>query len=386
MTTIEQASTAAPQNTATGPSRKKRARELGIAFEGKTGAHNAITDVPGVLVGYTTLISGDGPLHQGNGPIRTGVTAILPRGFDKEMQPVWAGFHALNGNGEVTGVHWIRQAGHFYGPICITNTHGVGAVHEGVTRWMIDHHAEDYSRDHLWALPVVGETYDGVLNDINGLHVRPHHARQAIEGATGGPIAEGNVGGGTGMITYEFKGGTGTASQIVRLGGVDYTLGVLVQANHGLRDWLTVLGVPVGRDLTHDRLHDREQGSIIVVIATDIPMLPHQLERVAQRGSIGIGRNGTPGGNSSGDMFLAFSTANAMPREAFIQGPNQMTSMPDEWFDQIYLATVRATEEAVVNAMLAAEDTATLKPAGRMCKAIDHEALVEIMARHGKTT
>ncbi len=368
----------------TGTSRKPRARELGIAFEGETGADNAITDVREVEVGYATILEGEGPLVQGRGPIRTGVTAILPRGRKRPMRPVWAGFHSLNGNGEMTGTHWIRQAGYFYSPICITNTHGVGAAHEGVTRWMIDHYAEEYDRQHVWTLPVVAETYDGVLNDINGMHVRPEHARQAIEQATSGPVAEGNVGGGAGMIAYEFKGGSGTASQIVRLGGASYAVGVLVQANHGMRDWFTVLGVPVGRELVADRMLNREQGSIIVIIATDIPMLPHQLERVAQRASIGVGRGGTPGGNNSGDLFLAFSTANSITRDEFMSGPRQMTALPDEWFDPIYLAAVRAIEEAILNAMLAAEDMATLKPPGRICRAIDPAALTSILSRHGR--
>jgi D-aminopeptidase len=230
----------------------------------------------------------------------------------------------------------------------------------------------------------VAETYDGFLNDINGLHVRPAHAREAIEAAKSGPLTEGNVGGGTGMITYEFKGGTGTASRIVPLGGHDYTLGILVQANHGRREWFTVLGVPVGPELTEGRILHREQGSIIVIMATDIPMLPHQLERLAQRGSIGIGRGGTPGGNSSGDIFLAFSTANERTREEFRSGPNHIVGMPDEWFDPIYLAAVEAVEEAIVNAMLAAEDTPTLKPAGQVCRAIDPDRLVGILARHGR--
>jgi D-aminopeptidase len=364
--------------------RKPRARELGVPFEGETGLFNAITDVPGVQVGYATMIEGSGSLRPGQGPIRTGVTAILPRDPGTAMKPVWAGFHALNGNGEVTGVHWIRHAGHFCGPICLTNTHSVGAVHEGVTAWMVATYAEEYARDHVWALPVVAETYDGVLNDINGLHVRPQHACEAIEAAAGGRIAEGNVGGGTGMIAYEFKGGTGTASQRLRLGGKDYVVGALVQANHGLRDWFTVLGAPVGRELRRDLLRAREQGSIIVVIATDIPMLPHQLERVAQRGSIGIGRNGTPGGNSSGDMFLAFSVANPITREEFISRPRRMECIPDEWFDPIYLATVRAIEEAIVNAMLAADDMTTLKPPGKTCRALNPTALIEVLKRYGR--
>ncbi len=360
--------------------KKLRGRELGLGFEGRTGKNNAITDVDGVLVGYSTIIRGEGKLEQGKGPVRTGVTAILPRGFDKVMRPVWAGFHALNGNGEMTGTHWIKHAGHFYGPVCITNTHSVGAAHAAATKWMINHYSEDYTNKHMWALPVVAETYDGVLNDINGQHVKEDHVLDAIGSAKDGALAEGNVGGGTGMITYEYKGGTGTASQIVTLKDKDYTVGVLVQANHGLRDWLTVLGVPVGKELQNDKLLRSEQGSIIVVIATDIPMLPHQLERVAQRASLGIGKAGTPGGNSSGDIFIAFSTANAIARDEMISAPRSMDCVPDEWFDAVYLATVRAVDEAIINAMLAAEDTPCLKPdSGNICRAIDPQALIRVM-------
>jgi D-aminopeptidase len=349
--------------------RKPRARELGLQLEGTPGPHNAITDVAGVAVGYATLVL-DSPTQ-----IRTGVTAILPRGHAAHLSPVWAGFHSLNGNGEFTGIQWINHAGYFYGPICITNTHSVGAVHTGVTRWMIDTFNEDFSRDHLWALPVVAETYDGVLNDINAQYVTPGHVRQAIDSASTQPPLEGNVGGGTGMITYEFKGGTGTASQVIELAGETFTVAALVQANHGLRDWLTICGRNVGKQLNEGRLYSQEQGSIIVVLATDIPMLPHQLQRVAQRASIGIGRHGTPGGNNSGDMFLAFSTANAFDRKAFTSGKRMLECVPDEWFDAIYLAAVRATEEAVINAMLAAEDMETFKPKGKVCRAIDHQAL-----------
>jgi D-aminopeptidase len=363
---------------------KPRARDLGISFAGVTGPFNAITDVPGVLVGYSTILEDTDSLPPPQGAARTGVTAILPRGRNENLAPVWAGFHALNGNGEVTGTHWIRHAGHFYGPICLTNTHGVGAVHEGATRWMIRHHLREFSEQHIWAMPVVGETYDGRLNDINGLHVRPEHALAAIDAAASGPVAEGNVGGGAGMIAYEFKGGTGTSSRMVSLGGEQYAIGVLVQANHGIRDWFTVLGVPVGQSMARDRLMSSEQGSIIVVIGTDIPVLPHQLERMAQRGTIGIGRNGTPGGNNSGDMFLAFSVANPVDREAFIAGQREMTCIPDEWFDPIYLAIVQATEEAVVNAMLAAEDVTTCKPAGKICKAIDPDDLVRALRTFGR--
>lgn len=363
---------------------RKRARELGLDFGGAPGPANAITDVPGVLVGYRTLLAGEGPLETGRGPVRTGVTAILPRGRARELMPVWAGFHALNGNGEMTGVHWINHAGHFYGPICLTNTHSVGAVHHGVTRWMIETYAEEFRASHVWALPVVAETYDGVLNDINGQHVREAHVAEAIAAAAGGAIAEGNVGGGTGMICYELKGGTGTASQQLEIAGRAHALGVLVQANHGLRDWLTILGVPVGRHLRDDRLFEREQGSVIVVIGTDVPMLPHQLSRLAQRASLGIARHGTPGGNGSGDIFLAFSTANPLTRRAFTRGRRALECVADELLDPIYLAAVRATEEAVVNALLAAEDMPTLRPAGRTCRAIDPEALLGILARYGR--
>lgn len=364
--------------------RKPRARGLGLDFGGLPGPANAITDVPGVLVGYRTLIEGEGALTPGRGPVRTGVTAILPRGLAREMMPVWAGFHALNGNGEMTGIHWINHAGQFYGPICLTNTHSVGAVHHGVTGWMIDTYAEEFADGHVWALPVVAETYDGVLNDINGRHVREAHVREAIAAASGGPIAEGNVGGGTGMICYEFKGGTGTASQTLEVAGRACTLGVLVQANHGRRDWLTILGAPVGCHLRDGRLFDSEQGSIIVVIGTDIPMLPHQLSRLAQRASIGIGRHGTPGGNNSGDIFLAFSTANLTTRREVTQGLRTMECIADELFDPIYLAAVRGVEEAVVNALLAAEDMTTLRPAGLVCQAIDPEELVVVLRKYGR--
>ncbi|MBN9045976.1 MAG: P1 family peptidase [Rhizobiales bacterium] len=365
---------------------RKRGRELGLPFEGRAGKNNAITDVTGVLVGYSTLIEGDGPLVVGKGPVRTGVTAILPRGHAREMRPVWAGFHALNGNGEMTGVHWINHAGHFYGPVCITNTHSVGVTHAAATWWMIRNYAGDFLEKHIWALPVVAETYDGRLNDINGQHVREEHVLAAIDSATDGAIAEGNVGGGTGMIAYEFKGGTGTASQVVTLDGEDYTVGVLVQANHGLRDWLTVLGVPVGRQMRDGKLLTAEQGSIIVVIATDIPLLPHQLQRVAQRASIGISKTGTPGGNSSGDIFLAFSTANSILRDEAMAGRRTMECIPDEWLDPVYMATVRAVDESIVNAMLAAEDMSCLKPDnGSICKAIDPMALLELVQRHYKS-
>jgi D-aminopeptidase len=363
---------------------KRRARDLGLPFTGETGPTNTLTDVPGVAVGMTTLIAGDGPLDPGRGPVRTGVTAILPRFGDTAPRPVWAGVHAFNGNGEMTGTHWIRDAGYFLGPICLTNTHAVGIAHQACVRWMIETYAEAFAERHAWALPVVAETYDGLLNDINGLHVREAHARQALDSVSTGPVAEGNVGGGTGMVTYEFKGGTGTASRRVRVAGEAFTLGVLVQANHGIRDWLTVLGVPVGQHFREDRIHSIETGSIIVVIGTDAPMLPHQLARLARRAGIGIGRGGTVGGNSSGDIFLAFSTANGMDTPQAGEALWSLRALNDEMFDRFYEAAVEATEEAVVNAMLAAEDMTSLRPPGRIVRAIDHEALCALMRTYNR--
>ncbi len=352
---------------------KPRAREL-LGFPGETGTFNAITDIPGVEVGFTTRIEEDGP-------VRTGVTAILPLGRSGEPQPVWAGLHALNGNGEMTGSHWIRDGGYLVGPVCITNTHSVGIVHHAAVRWMIRTYGETWRRAHLWAMPVVAETYDGVLNDINGQHVTEADALAALEGAAPGPVAEGNVGGGTGMIAYEFKGGTGTSSRRLGLAGDTFHVGALVQANHGTRPWFTVLGRRIGEKMMQDRLFDAEQGSIIVILATDIPMAPHQIERLARRATIGIGRGGTPGGNNSGDIFLAFSTANrgTLPQ---LSGPwRTMTVINDELTDPVYLAAVEAIEEAVLNAMLAAEDMTTLRPPGKVCRALDGEALVRLMAQ-----
>lgn len=276
--------------------KKLRGRELGLPFPGTTGKHNAITDIPGLEVGYRTRIEGDGPLVQGVGPIRSGVTAILPRGRETNPQPVWAGAYALNGNGEMTGTHWIKDGGYFIGPICITNTNSVGIVHHAATKWMIESYSEIWQTEHLWAMPVVAETYDGVLNDINGQHITEDDALQALNSATTGHIAEGNVGGGTGMICYEFKGGTGTSSRELEVDGEKFVVGTLVQANHGLRPWLTVLGQPVGQHMQADRLMGKEQGSIIVILGTNLPMAPHQLQRLAKRAAIGIGRGGHQAG------------------------------------------------------------------------------------------
>ena len=350
---------------------KPRGRDLGLPFPGVTGPNNAITDVPGVEVGFCTRSEGNGPLVQGRGPVRTGVTAILPLGKNPEPQPVWAGMYALNGNGEMTGTHWIHDGGYFVGPISITNTHSVGVVHHAAVRWMIHTYAEVWEAEHLWAMPVVAETYDGVLNDINGQHVTEADALAALDGAKPGPVAEGNVGGGTGMIAYEFKGGTGTASRRLALDGETFHLGALVQANHGIRPWLTVFGRKVGEAMPENRLLDAEQGSIIVVLGTDLPMAPHQLRRLAKRAAIGVGRGGSPGGNNSGDIFLAFSTANRGPIPQLAPARRTFETISDELFDAIYLAAVEAVEEAVINAMLAAEDMTTLRPPGHLCRAID---------------
>lgn len=355
--------------------KKQRGRESGLPFPGRTGQHNAITDVPGVEVGYCTRISGDGPLVQGKGPVRSGVTAILPLGHAPDPQPVWAGMYALNGNGEMTGTHWIRDGGYFVGPVCLTNTHSVGMVHHAAVKWMINQYSDAWQAAHLWAMPVVAETYDGVLNDINGQHITEQNALEALQSATGGAIAEGNVGGGTGMICYEFKGGTGTASRCLEIDGEAFVLGALVQANHGIRPWLTVLGKPVGKDMSEDRLMEQERGSIIVVLGTNLPMAPHQLQRLAKRAAIGIGRGGTPGGNSSGDIFLAFSTANRTPLPQLAGSRLNMEMINDDLFDPIYMAATEAIEEAIINAMLAATDMTTLRPPGLLCRAIDADRL-----------
>ena len=349
------------------PASKPRARDLGLPFPGTPGPLNAITDVPGVAVGFCTLTD---PARK----MRTGVTAILPRPAT-DPQPVWAGQYALNGNGEMTGTHWINDAGYFLGPILITNTHGVGAAHLGATRWMIGHYAEYFSREHAWAMPVVAETYDGVLNDINALHVQPEHAIAALDARSTGAVAEGSSGGGNGMICYEFKGGTGTSSRKITLGGQDYTVAALVQANHGIRPWLTILGKPVGQLMPEGALYTGEMGSIIVILATDAPLSGLALRQLAKRAALGIGRGGTPGGNNSGDIFLAFSVANEGPMPQFADPVALRRELNIELLDSLYLGAVEAVEEAVVNALVAGEDVPTVKPAGRICRAIDTDRL-----------
>lgn len=355
------------------------ARKFGWKLRGEPGENNAITDVGGVLVGSVTL-------NEPEGVVRTGVTTILPLGYSREARIVCAGIHSLNGNGEMTGSHWIRDAGHFLGPICITNTHSVGITHHAAVKWMIRHYETEFASQHLWAMPVVAETYDGVLNDINGQHVGEEHVLLALSNAKGGTVAEGNTGGGTGMICYEFKGGTGTSSRKIELGGRTYTFGVLVQANHGRRDWLTILGEPIGTVLRNDRLFDRERGSIIVIIATDAPLRPDQLNRLARRAGIGISRTGTPGGNNSGDIFLAFSTANNRPLPQVDQALQRGEHLNDDVLDAAYEAVVDATDESILNAMLAAEDMSTLKPPGHVCKALDADAVTRILRRAGKVS
>ena len=368
--------------------KKIRGRQLGLPFEGNTGTYNAITDVPGVLVGNKTLIKGSPPLIQGKGPIRTGITSILPKGFNKEPQPVWAGMHALNGNGEMTGSHWIKDGGYFIGPICITNTHSVGITHHASIKWIINQYKEYWSNNHLWAMPVVAETYDGVLNDINGQHVTESDVTEAINKAKSEEVQEGNCGGGTGMICYEFKGGTGTSSRMINIEGEKFTIATLVQANHGIRPWLNILGVPVGKHLDNDRLksvfENNELGSIIVIIATDAPIMPHQLRRMAKRAALGIARGGSPGGSNSGDIFLAFSTANSKLIPQLSKSKLQFEYINDEVFDDIYLSIVQSVEESVINAMLAADDMETIRPEGFICKAINYEDLIKIMKKYGK--
>lgn len=360
-----------------------RARDLGLRFEGRPGPFNAITDVAGVHVGLTTILE-DRPRPGRAKPVRTGVTAILPHADQPGPMPVWAGVHRFNGNGEMTGTHWIADGGWFCGPVVITNTHAIGMAHHAATGWMIDHYADHFAGpDHVWAMPVVAETYDGVLNDINARPVTEAHVRAALTGARGGPVPEGNVGGGTGMICYQFKGGTGTASRRIEVGGATFTVGCLVQANHGLRAWLTIQGVPVGRHMpvTDAVPMQRERGSIIGVIATDLPLAPHQLQRLARRGALGIARGGTIGGNGSGDLFLAFSTANQMPMPNRAPDVLTFSMLNDQVIDAAFEAAVQGIEEAVVNSMVAAADMGGTPWDETLVRAIDPVALQDLLAR-----
>ena len=359
---------------------KPRARLLGIPFDGTPGPLNAITDVSGVEVGYTTLISGEGPLKVGVGPVRTGVTAILPRGLKDTLdKPVFAAGFSLNGNGEMTGAEWVEESGFLEGPVMLTTTHSVGTVRDAVIKWRVAHGAPDPS-GYWWSLPVVAETYDGYLNDVNGFHVKDEHVFHALDSAAPGPVAEGSVGGGTGMICYEFKGGTGTASRRLDARHGGYTLGVFVQANCGLRKQLTIAGVPVGREIGLPSLRDDDLGSIIIVIATDAPLLPHQLKRLARRASMGLARTGSVSGNGSGDIFLAFSTAN--PDAGSTEGTVALHMLPNESMNGLFSATVQATEEAIVNALVAAEPMTGSE--GHTVPALPHDELRRILRKYGR--
>jgi D-aminopeptidase len=381
------------------PANKPRVRELGISalIGGTPGSLDAITDIAGVEVGHTTLISGDGPLVVGKGPIRTGVTVVHPRGR-QNADPVFAAWFTLNGNGEMTGTTWIDESGFLEGPVAITNTHSVGVVRDAILKWQV-------SRPGLqpWGLPVVAETYDGGLNDINGFHVHDEHVLQALDGARGGRVAEGNVGGGTGMICHQFKGGIGTASRLVGADAGGFVVGVLVQCNYGGRPGFRVAGIPVGREIADllpcrvgDAPNDRgvtrpcdspgiggegsdpEQGSIIVLVATDAPLMPHQLKRLAKRVSLGIGRMGGIGANSSGDIFLAFSTAN--PKSGAAPDRVQVELMANARMNALFDATVQATEEAILNALLAAD---TMTGAGGLrVYALPHDRLLSALRKY----
>ena len=372
----------------------QRAREAGVPFDGTPGKWNAITDVAGVAVGHTTLISGDGPLVKGKGPIRTGVTAILPRG--KEFAPVYANFYALNGNGELTGTHWITESGFLETPILITNTGNVGIVRDAAWRWMDNNkYYAPFYKDHWYGYPVVAETYDGMLNDINGQHVKEQHVWRALDSAKTGPVEEGGVGGGTGMMCYNFKGGIGTSSRVIdkKIGG--YTVGVLVQANHGARGQLTIAGVPVGKELTDTlqfklepketgffrRAPEEETGSIIIILATDAPLLPGQLMRLAHRIPLGMHRTGGIGGNGSGDIFLAFSTAN---KNAFNNEnkEQQVTTMPNELMNALFTATIQATEEAIINALFAGKTMTGVN--GNTVYGLPQQRVLEILRKYNR--
>ncbi|MCW3991850.1 MAG: P1 family peptidase [Candidatus Bathyarchaeota archaeon] len=366
---------------------RPRARDLGIPFEGAPGPLDAITDVEGVEVGHTTIISGEGGLEVGRGPVRTGVTAILPRG--KRYDPVFADWYSLNGNGEMTGTTWMEESGFLEGPVMITNTHSVGVVRDAVIEWSYRNRLRDPIFDDIfWSLPVVAETYDGRLNDINGFHVKKEHAFEALDNASPGPVEEGNTGGGTGMTCHEFKGGIGTASRRLDEGSGGHTLGVLVQANYGSRGDLTIAGVPIGREITDlkpvfngsEHNDGDDAGSIIVVVATDAPLLPHQLKRLARRVPLGISKLGGISSNGSGDIFIAFSTAN--PGAARREGTSDLKMLPNDRMSELFKATIQATEEAIVNALIAAETMTGIN--GNTVHAMPHERLREVLRKYNR--
>ncbi len=357
---------------------KPRARDLGVPFDGTPGSSNAITDVKGVEVGHTTLISGEGALQVGVGPVRTGVTAILPRGKDSN-DAVFGGWFTENGAGEMTGTTWLEDSGFLDGPVMITSTHSVGVVHDAVIAWKVKSGVRD-PEGYWWSAPVVAETWDGDLNDVNGFHVKPQDAFHAIDTARSGAVEEGNVGGGTGMICHEFKGGIGTASRVLSAANGGYTVGVLVQCNYGDRDQLRVAGVPVGREIQDNKVRNKDLGSIIVVVATDAPLIPTQLKRIARHVAMGLARDGSYAGNGSGDIFVAFSTAN--PGAISPSGLRQITMLPNDSLDPIFLATVQATEEAVVNALVAAETMTGIN--NRTVIALPHDRLRELLKKYNR--
>jgi len=390
---------------------KPRARDLGVPFDGTPGPNNAITDVKGLEVGHTTVISGDGKLVVGKGPVRTGVTAIHPRGKTSN-DAVFAAWFTLNGNGEMTGTTWVEDSGFLDGPVMITNTHSVGVVRDAVIAWKVKHSSPDME-GYFWSLPVVAETWDGWLNDINGFHVHPEDAWHALDVAHTGPVEEGNVGGGTGMVCNEFKGGIGTSSRVLDAKAGGYTIGVLVQCNYGRRDQLRIAGVPVGKEIPdhpaygrdetsnsiwgqppspalseaegalqppEGPLPNRDTGSIIVIVATDAPLIPTQLKRIARRVSLGLGRNGSYSGDGSGDIFLAFSTAN--PGAVGPKGLHQLSMLPNDSLDPLFLATVQATEEAVINAMVAAETMKGID--NHEVIALPHDRLREVLKKYNR--
>jgi D-aminopeptidase len=362
---------------------RPRARDLGIPFEGTPGPQNAITDVKGVEVGLVTIISGEGPLKVGAGPIRTGITAVLPRG-KTSSDPVFAGWFSINGNGEMTGTTWIEEAGFLEGPVLITNTHSVGTVRDAAIEWAL----RGGKMHQPWALPVVAETYDGYLNDINGFHVKPEHVFKALDGASSGTVAEGNVGGGTAMACYGFKCGTGTASRKLSAQSGGYTVGILVQANHGSRNQLRIAGAPVGVEITPEPAQGparrpgegEELGSIIIVIATDAPLLPHQLKRISRRATHGMGRTGATSGDSSGDIVIAFSTSNTGAASAPETAKVEMVS--NRRISALFDATAQATEEAIINALIAAE-TMTGRD-GNTIYAIPHDRLKQVLKKYNR--
>jgi L-aminopeptidase/D-esterase-like protein len=372
-----------------------RARDIGVPFEGTPGPLNAITDVAGVEVGYATIIRGNGKLVVGKGPVRTGVTAIIPRGHDSLNDPVYAAVFSLNGNGEMTGTHWVEESGFLEGPVVITNTHSVGVARDAVIAWRIKHGAADAS-GYWWSLPLVAETWDGWLNDTNGFHVKPEDVFHALDSAHGGAIEEGSVGGGTGMICYEFKGGNGTASRKIEIkepkassgqssangasAARTYTVGVFVQANFGRRALLTITGVPIGKEIPGS-VYKEDTGSCIAVVATDAPLLPNQLKRLARRVSIGLARTGTISGNGSGDLFIAFSTANKNVWAAD-QVTHSVQTVPNDLIDPIFSGVVEATEEAVVNALV---DNQTMTGAGNhRVEALPHDRLRELLKKYNR--